>query len=302
MSSGDPNIQAALEAAQKRIREAAVAAMDPAASALKSLGRTATQSERAAQTQALTQLLQSRQPLLAAFEKALRQSIDEEVFPKGEDAGFRDPTDWKAVGLVGEDQMDERLAFERVGQFISHECDAELREVSAYTGEMLNVGWADPSRNPLRGDVIGAALNQAIDTIVSGSDSRRLVLKELGQALAKALPAAYRNIVADFAARGFRPVDLSVRASASPVGGARGGAARRRRRERCRAGRLRGHARALGEVDARPHARRQRRRRRWRRRGAGCVDPPSARRPLRGLAWRHGRHGRRRTRPCCSSA
>ncbi len=225
MSSGDPHIQSALEAAQKPVRDAAAAAIDPAASALKSLAKSAPQHERAAVNQALTQLVQSRQPLLAAFDKALREAISEETAPKGEDAAFRDPTDWKAVGLVDEDQFEDRLAFERVGQVISHECEAELREVSAYIGEMLDLGWNDPSRNPLRGNVIGAALNQAIEAVVEGGESRRILVKELGQALAKALPAAYRRISEDFSARGFRQVDLTVRATPSPGGSGGGGGA-----------------------------------------------------------------------------
>lgn len=227
MSSDDPSIQAALGAAQKRIREAAAAAIDPAASALKTLARTASPGERAALTQALAQLLQSAQPLLAAFEKMLREAVEDEVSPRGEEPSFRDPTDWMAVGLVDEDKFEDRLAFERVGQFIAHECEAELRELSAYTGAMLDAGWADPSRNPLRGNVVGAALSQAIETIIQGGESRRVLVKELGQALARTLPSFYRGIIEDFAARGFRQIDLAVRATPQPVGraGSNAGAA-----------------------------------------------------------------------------
>jgi hypothetical protein len=223
MSSGDPHIQAALDAAQKRIRDAAAAAMDPATSALKSVARTASPLERPALTLALTELVQGRQPILAAFEKALREAVEEDIAPKDEDPAFRDPTDWKAVGLVDEDQFEDRLAFERVGQFISHECEAELRDLTAYICEMLDVGWADPSRNPLRGNVIGAALSQAIEAAIPSGESRRIVIKELGQALAKTLPSSYRGIIEDFSARGIRQVELVVRASPSPVGGGGGG-------------------------------------------------------------------------------
>jgi hypothetical protein len=219
MSSDDSNFHAALDAAQKSIREAAAAAVDPATRALKALAGAAIPSERAALTQALAVLQQSRQPLLAAFERALRHAVDEEVSPEGEPTAFHDPTDWMAVGLVDEDQFENRLAFERVGQFIAHECEAELRDLAAYTGELLNVGWADPSRNPLRGQVIAVALNQAVEAIAQGGECRRVLVKELGQALAKALPSSYRGIVEDFSARGFRQVDLTVRPSPSSVGG-----------------------------------------------------------------------------------
>jgi hypothetical protein len=222
MSSGDSNFQVALDAAQKSIREAAVTAVDPAASVLKALAGAATPGERTALTQALAVLQQSRQPLLAAFEKALRHAIDEEVSPEREPTAFHDPTDWMAVGLVDEDQFENRLAFERVGQFIAHECEAELRDLAAYTGELLNVGWADPSRNPMRGQVIAVALNQAVEAVAQGGECRRILVKAWGQALAKALPSSYRSIVKDFSARGFRQVDLAVRPSASSVGGPAG--------------------------------------------------------------------------------
>jgi len=62
----------------------------------------------------------------------------------------------------------------------------------------------------------------AFETVAEGGECRRVLVKELGQALAKTLPASYRGIVKDFSTRGFRQVDLTVRPSTSP-GGGRGG-------------------------------------------------------------------------------
>ena len=224
MSSGESHIHAALAAAQKSIRDGVAAAIDPAASAIKALSRTAAPGERPVLSQALAVLQMSAKPLLAAFEKALATAIDEEMTPEGEASGFHDPTDWMSIGLVDEDQFEGRLAFERVGQFIAHECEAELRELTAYTGELLKIGWADPTRNPLRGEVVGAALYQAVESVAEGGACRRIVVKELGQALAKTLTSSYRGIVKDFSSRGFRQVDLAVRPSPSPVGAGGGGA------------------------------------------------------------------------------
>jgi Protein of unknown function (DUF1631) len=222
MHSDDSRIQAALDAAQKSIRAAVSDAIDPASVALKALLRTAVPSERPALTQAQAILQLSRQPLLAAFEKAMRQLVDEELAPEGEASGFHDPTDWMSVGLVDEDQFENRLAFERVGQLIGHECEAELRELTAYTGELLNAGWADPERNPMRGQLIASALYQAVESVVEGGACRRLVVRELGQALAKALASSYRGIVKDFSSRGFKQIELTARPSAASAGGASG--------------------------------------------------------------------------------
>ncbi len=223
MSSDDSHLRTALDAAQKAIRTAVSDAIDPAASALKALLRTALPAERPALAQAQAILQLSRLPLLAAFEKDLRVLVEEELAPEGEASDFHDPTDWMSVGLVDADQFENRLAFERVGQLIGHESEAELRELSAYTGELLSVGWADPARNPLRGQVIATALYQAVEAVADGDQCRRHVVKELGQALAQALPGSYRDIVKDFSARGFRPVELMVRPSASSGGGGSGG-------------------------------------------------------------------------------
>jgi len=177
MSSGDSHMQAALEAAQKTIRAAVSDAIDPAADALKAQARAAAPGERPVLAQAQAVLQLSRQPLLAAFAKALGQAIDAEVAPEGGEAsGFHDPTDWMSIGLVDEDQFENHLAFERVGQLIGHECETELRELSAYTGELLNAGWADPMRNPMRGQVIASALYQAVEAVADGGACRRIVV------------------------------------------------------------------------------------------------------------------------------
>ncbi|MCE9657314.1 MAG: DUF1631 domain-containing protein [Burkholderiales bacterium] len=223
MSSDVSLLRPALDAAQKAIRTAVSDAIDPAASALKGLLRTALPAERPAIVQAQAILQLSRQPLLAAFEKELRDLVEEELKPEGEASDFHDPTDWMSVGLVDEDQFENRLVFERVGQLIGHESEGELRELAAYTGELLSAGWADPARNPLRGQVIATALYQAVEAVTEGDQCRRHVVKELGQTLAQALRGSYRAIVKDFSARGFRQIELRVHPSASTGGGSGGG-------------------------------------------------------------------------------
>jgi len=220
MGLGDSTLTAALGAAQGLIRETVAGAVGEAANNLLNLMRSAsTYRERGQLAFAQTHILQNRDNFLAGFATALRENVEEELSPKAQERSFRDPTDWQAVGLVGEDQIEERLSFERIGQFISHECEAELRELTTYTSTMLRHDWADPDRNPLRGNVIGSALHHAIEKISDDVDTQRILAKEIGQPLAKALPACYRAIINDIVARGVRQADLAVRPTVAPPAG-----------------------------------------------------------------------------------
>ena len=221
MSLGDATLTAALEAVQRLIREAAAAVVGDAANSLLNAMRSApTYHERNQLAFAQTHLLQHRDKFLSTFGDALRAKIGQELGPKAHERTLRDPTDWQAVSLVDEGQIEDRLSFERIGAFISHECEAELRELTTYTSTMLGHGWADPERNPLRGNVIGSALHDAIESITDDSDTQRILAKEIGQPMAKALPACYRAMIKDLTERGVRQADLAVRPTAMPPPGA----------------------------------------------------------------------------------
>src|SRR5664279_2801985 len=220
MSLGDATLTAALEAVQRLIREAAAAVVGDAANSLLNAMRSApTSRDRNQLAFAQTHLLQHRDRFLSTFGDALRAKIGQELGPKAHERTLRDPTDWQAVSLVDEGQIEDRLSFERIGAFISHECEAELRELTTYTSTMLGHGWADPERNPLRGNVIGSALHDAIESITDDSDTQRILAKEIGQPMAKALPACYRAIINDIVARGVRQADLAVRPTVAPPAG-----------------------------------------------------------------------------------
>ena len=219
MSVGDAKLTAALDAVQRLMREAAAAAVGDAANSLLNAMRSAvTYRDRTQISTAQTLLLQSRDKFLTSFGVALREKIAHEVSPKVQARTFRDPTDWQSVSLVDEHQIEDRLSFERIGAFISHECEAELRELTTYMSSALGHDSAEPERNPLRGNVIGSALHDAIESITDDSDLQRIFAKELGQPMARALPACYRAMIKDLTERGVRQAELAVRATASPPG------------------------------------------------------------------------------------
>ena len=118
---------------------------------------------------------------------------------------------WASIGLVDEEQIQADIAYSRIGQVISHECEAELREQSGYMSALLRHGRADPERDPLRGAVVGRALHHAIENITTDSGLQRLLASQLGQVLSKRMKACHAGIVEDLKARGIRKADLVAR-------------------------------------------------------------------------------------------
>src|SRR5205085_11278298 len=85
-----------------------------------------------------------------------------------------------------------------------------------YMGSLLSLGRADDERNPLRPEIIGAALNRGIEAISGDRDHRRLYTRELGQMVAQAMPEAYTQIIKMLQDRSIQPVHLTVRTVEGP--------------------------------------------------------------------------------------
>ena len=212
MRPSDPILQAALASAQDRIRATLDAAVvDVANSLLVLMKSAATYRERGQLAFAQIHVLESRELLLSSFASALRERIAEDVEAQGESRSAAPTTDWQSISLVDEGQIEEKISFERIGQLIAHRSEAELRELDAFMSGLLRHGWADPRRNPLRGSVLGSALHKAIEKITDEPDTQKIFGRELGQAMANAMPACYRDIVADLQKRGAQKTDLAMR-------------------------------------------------------------------------------------------
>ena len=215
----DPAVTSALNAAQEKIRAAAAGAVVEVANALLVLMKTAgTYRERGQLAFAQIHILESRDLFLNSLASALREGIAEDILPKAEAKAADAKTDWQSISLVGEDQIDERISFERIGQLITHRCEHELRELDGYMSTLLRHEYAEPERNPLRGSVIGRALHQAIEKITDEPEAQKIFGRELGQAMANAMPACYQAIVAEMKQRAVRPSDPALRQTADAAG------------------------------------------------------------------------------------
>lgn len=217
MNSIDPRAQATLDAAINLIRTTvAAAAMHVAESLTVQAQSTAKITERdqlAATQQELRRNLGSYQN---AFLETLRERVTKELAPRVDTKRKLESADWQTLSLVDEKEVEEQMNFVRLGQMISHECENQLRELAAYMGTLLNVGRADDERNPLRAEIVGAALHRGIEAISGERESRRILARELGQAVAHAMPECYDEIVRLLRERGVRPVNLTVRTVEGP--------------------------------------------------------------------------------------
>jgi len=120
--------------------------------------------------------------------------------------------DWGELSLMDDDQVNNLVAADRIGLAIGHHCEWELREVESYVAG-IQVG----ERNPLRPELIGQGLLDAIQAITDDPVTRQTLTDELTRSLAQEMRACYADIAELLRSRGLRPQDLRVRAT--PDGG-----------------------------------------------------------------------------------
>ncbi len=116
--------------------------------------------------------------------------------------------DWGELSLMDDDQVNNLVAADRIGLAIGHHCEWELREVESYVAG-IQVG----ERNPLRPELIGQGLLDAIQAITDDAVTRQTLTDELTRALAQEMRACYADIAELLRSRGLRPQDLRVRAT-----------------------------------------------------------------------------------------
>ena len=227
MNPIEPRAQATLDAAMNLIRTAAASAAMRVAESLTVAAQNATKiSERDQLVTTQQELRRNLGSFQSAFFESLREKVAKELAPRVDNKSKLESADWQTLSLVDEKEVEEQMNFVRLGQMISHECEWQLRDLAAYMGALLNLGSADDERNPLRAEIVGAALHRGIEAISGERESRRILARELGQAVAHAMPECYDDILRLLQERGVRPVHLTVRTVEGPgnqLGGANSG-------------------------------------------------------------------------------
>jgi Protein of unknown function (DUF1631) len=217
MTPTEPRLKAALDAATQQIQATLTAV---AGRVSDQLGAQASSSGKVAERDLMIstqfELRRNASALHRVFLDELTERIRQELAPQEAPKRALSSADWQTLSLVDDNEMEERMFSDRIGQQISHACESELRELAGYMGSLMLLGRADNERNPLRAEVIGAALYKAIEAVSNEVEPRKLLARELGAAMAKAMPETYTQILRALQTRGVQPVSLSVRQVEGP--------------------------------------------------------------------------------------
>jgi hypothetical protein len=217
MNPTEPRTQAALDAAMIQIRTAAATAAMRVVENLSTLAQNSTKiSERDQIIATQQELRRNLGTFQSTMHEALREKVAKDIAPRVDSKRKLESADWETLSLVDDLEVEERMNYTRLGQLISHECEWQLRDLSAYMGALLNIGRADDERNPLRAEIVGAALNRGIEAISGERESRRILTREMGTAMGQVMPECYADILRMLQERGIRPVTLTVRTVEGP--------------------------------------------------------------------------------------
>ena len=227
-------LPAPLEAAVQRLK---LAAREAAERTIESLGLAALGATHAFQRDGLlsAQLELNRKSavFILTFNDAFDERVVRELGPRA--TGAAGPmaaapaapaaTNWDALSLVEDREVEAQISAERFGMEIAHACEWELRELDAYVATVLADAGGERERNPLRPDIVGHAMIRGIEAVSDIADVRKVLSSELSRSLAGLLRATYGAIVAEFRNAGVQPLGLTVRQrlSGGPQGGAGGG-------------------------------------------------------------------------------
>ncbi len=220
MNPSEPRVQVAIDAALTHIRTTAASVADRTSETLGTLAQSAHRiAERDLMIAAQFDLRRNIGQFNAVFQRTLVDKVRQEVGGGAAPGTTRRTlamTDFQSLSLVEDREVEERMFFDRIAQMISHECEAELRDLAAYMSALLRRSRNDEERNPLRPEVLGMALYRAIESASDQPEIRKLLARDLGQAFARAMPACYTTIVQDFQSRGIEAASLSVRTFEGP--------------------------------------------------------------------------------------
>ena len=217
MTPHDPHLQAVLDTASHPIRATAAAVAGRVSETLAAQGQSAGRiAERDQLNTAQFELRRNMGAFQRVFASEMSARIAQELTPKSSGRKKLEEADWQSLSLVDDAEMEERMFADRLGQQISHACETELRELATYMGSLLGIGRADQDRNPLRAEVVGASLYRAIESVSSDSTTRKLLARELGVAMSKAMPDCYTQVLRGLQASGVQPVSLTVRQVEGP--------------------------------------------------------------------------------------
>lgn len=217
MNLSDPRQKAALDAAVSQINKTAAAVVDRVGDLLGTLSLSAVRTaERDALLAAQFDLRRNLAAFHLSFRDQLRESIARDLAPRADGRRRLEATDWQSLSLVDDHEVEQKLYADRIGAQILQECEWEQAEVASHLASLLNTARRDDERNPLRPAAIGLAMYRAIEAATAAPEPRKLIAREMGAAMAKAMKVCYADILRELQAMGVKPASLNVRAGDGP--------------------------------------------------------------------------------------
>ena len=205
-------LPAPLEAAVQRIKLAARGAVERS---VESLGLAALAAQQAFQRDVLLEAQFELNRKSAVFTLAFNEAYDQRVMREagGAASGQASPvsTNWDALSLVADSEVEQQISAERFGMDIAHACEWELRELNGFIAALLGYNGSEKDLNPLRPELVGHAMMRGIDSVSERADVRKTLAAEMGRSLGALLRACYADIVSDLRQAGVQPLGLSVR-------------------------------------------------------------------------------------------
>ncbi len=213
----DSRLPSALEASLDQVRAVTTAATERVVQTMGAQASTAVKiSERDLLFNASQDLRGQPDRFVATVIDTLTEKILQEMAPRGSDRRASAMTDWQSLSLVDDNEVEERMFADRLGQQISHASEWELRELASYMASLMGLARADEDRNPVRGAALGSAIYKGIEAINKDTEARKLLAREFGLAFAQLMPGCYKKILEDLKGRGIQPLGLSVKAVDGP--------------------------------------------------------------------------------------
>lgn len=109
------------------------------------------------------------------------------------------PTDWRALTLVDDTEVDRQVAADRLGMAMSLRCEWEWRALEGTLRTLLPTGPAGQRALPLSPAAVGHAMLAALSAWPIDADLRRSIETAVAEAWADALPALYATLGQDLA-------------------------------------------------------------------------------------------------------
>lgn len=217
MNLTDPRQKAAIDAAVSLINKTVAAVADRVSDLLGTLSISATRTaERDALLAAQFDMRRNMAAFHLTFRDRLREAITKDLAPRADGRRRLEATDWQSLSLVDDNEVEQRLYADRIAAQIAQECEWEQAEVATHMASLLNNARREEDRNPLRPASIGLAAYAAIEAATPEIEPRKLLAREFGIALAKAMKPCYGEILRDLQARGVKSAGMNVRAGDGP--------------------------------------------------------------------------------------